>query len=101
MPAAFNPDFIAANQSDRVDNIIKGTNQEVINQIWVDIQNFKKKVDTVIVLWTANTEMYLLPEIDTIEDLDWRISANESLPSSVLYCIACIKEKVLYLNGSP
>jgi len=53
------------------------------------------------VLWTANTEMYLLPEIDTIEDLDRRISANESLPSSVLYVIACIKEKVLYLNGSP
>lgn len=45
MPAAFNPDFIAANQSDRVDNIIKGTNQEVINQLWTDIQNFKKKVD--------------------------------------------------------
>ena len=26
LPAAFNPDFIAANQSDRVDNIIKGNN---------------------------------------------------------------------------
>lgn len=30
LPAAFNPDFIAANQSDRVNNTIKGTNEEVI-----------------------------------------------------------------------
>lgn len=29
----------------------------------------KKKVDTVVVLWTANTEMYMRPELSTIEDL--------------------------------
>ena len=45
--------------------------------------------------------MYLTPEIETIEELERRINQNESLPSSVLYCYACIKEKVLYLNGSP
>jgi len=45
--------------------------------------------------------MYLLPEIDTIEELERRINENESLPSSVLYCYAAIKEQVLYLNGSP
>ena len=26
---------------------------------------------------------------------------NERLPASVLYCVACIEEKILYLNGSP
>ena len=30
MPAAFNPDYIAANQSDRVNSTMKGTNIEVI-----------------------------------------------------------------------
>ena len=30
LPAALNPDYIAANQSDRANNLIKGTNQEVI-----------------------------------------------------------------------
>lgn len=30
LPAALNGDFIAANQSDRSDNVIQGTNQEVI-----------------------------------------------------------------------
>jgi myo-inositol-1-phosphate synthase len=55
----------------------------------------------VIILWTANTEMFLTPEIDTVEDLERRIATNEPLPASVLFCYAAIKEKVLYLNGSP
>lgn len=101
LPAAFNAEYIAANQSDRVDNILRGTNQEVITQIRSDIQAFKTKVDKVIILWTANTEMFFLPEIGTIADLETKISENQSLPASVLYCYAAIKEKVLYLNGSP
>lgn len=101
MAAAFNPEFIAANQSDRVNNTMKGTNTEVIAQIRQDIQNFKQKVDKVIILWTANTEMFLTPEIDSIEELDIKIRENVSLPASVLYCYAAIKEQVLYLNGSP
>jgi hypothetical protein len=36
----------------------------------------KEKVDKVIVLWSANTEMYLLPEIQTVEDLTDRIFRN-------------------------
>lgn len=73
----------------------------MIDQIRKDIQDFKAKTDKVIVLWTANTEMFLLPEIADIEDLEKRISENHSLPASVLYCYAAIKEQVLYLNGSP
>ena len=61
----------------------------------------KEKTDKVIVLWTANTEQYLLPEIPTIEELSSRIERNSQLPASVLYCIAAIEEQVLYLNGSP
>jgi len=33
----------------------------------------KAKTDKVIVLWTANTEMFLLPEINTLDDLLFRI----------------------------
>lgn len=101
MKAAFNPEFIAANQADRVDNILEGTNTEVIDTIRDDIKKAKERNDKVIILWTANTEMYLLPELDTIEDVEKAIKDNVSLPSSVLYCVAAIKEKVLYLNGSP
>lgn len=41
LPAAFNPEYVAANQSDRVDNIITGTNSEIIAHIRKDIQDFK------------------------------------------------------------
>lgn len=52
-------------------------------------------------LWTANTEQYQLPEIDTVEDLLARIKDNKPLASSILYCVAAIEEGILYLNGSP
>ena len=45
--------------------------------------------------------MFYLPEIKTMEELEQKIADNVSLPSSVLYCYAAIKEKILYLNGSP
>jgi hypothetical protein len=52
----------------------------------------KAKTDKVIVLWTANTEMFLLPDINSIDDLESRISNNTPLPASVLYCVAAIQE---------
>lgn len=69
LPAALNPDFIASNQSQRADNVFLGTNEEVITKLRADIQNMKEKVDKVILLWSANTEMYLLPEIDSLDEL--------------------------------
>lgn len=101
LPATLNAEYIAANQADRTDNIFVCENKEVIEQLREDIRKMKEKTDKVIVLWTANTEMYLLPEIQTVEDLMGRVERNEPLPSSVLYCLAAIEEQVLYLNGSP
>ena len=45
--------------------------------------------------------MFMLPEIDTLDKLHMMVSKNIELPASVLYCMAAIEEKVLYLNGSP
>jgi myo-inositol-1-phosphate synthase len=101
LKACLNPDFIASNQSDRADNVRIGTNQDMIDAIRADIRESKKRNDKVIVLWTANTEMFLLPEIQTTEDLYSRIKTNQPLPASVLYCLAAIEEGVTYLNGSP
>lgn len=101
MPAVLNPDFIASNQADRADNVRLGTNQELIDALRADIQECKKRNDKVIVLWTANTEMFLLPEINTLDDLEDRIKNNVPLPASVLYCVAAILEGITYLNSSP
>lgn len=101
LPAAFRGDFIASNQADRADNVINGTNLEIITKLREDIRLMKSQCEKVVVLWTANTEMYMLPEIDTVDKLHMMVSKNHELPASVLYCIAAIEERVLYLNGSP
>lgn len=52
----------------------------------------KKKTDKVIVLWTANTEQYLLPEIESVDDLMKKVERDVKLPASILYCLAAIEE---------
>lgn len=106
--AIFDADFIAANQGERADNVIETRDKwSQIEQIRADIRDFqeKKKLDTVIVLWTANTERYsaVTPGIhDTADGLIAAIKRNESeLAPSVLYAVAAILEKCTYINGSP
>jgi myo-inositol-1-phosphate synthase len=101
LPAALNPDYIAANQSDRASNVMAGTNRELIDRIRADIRAMRARTGKVVVLWTANTEMFLLPQIGAVDDLETRIRTNQPLPASVLYCVAAIEERALYLNGSP
>lgn len=58
MKSVYYPDFIAANQEDRADNILEGNEKSLhLEKIRSDIANFKKEnnLNTVIVLWTANT----------------------------------------------
>ena len=57
-PSIYYPDFIAANQSERANNVISGSKWEHVEHIRNDIRDFKQKqnLDKVIVLWTANTE---------------------------------------------
>lgn len=38
LPGIYDPDFIAANQGDRANNVIKGTKKEQMQQIIKDIQ---------------------------------------------------------------
>ena len=40
-PSIYCPDFIAANQSDRADNLISGTKKEQVEQIRRDIRDFR------------------------------------------------------------
>ena len=65
MKAVFNPDYIASNQKDRISNIFAGTNLECIEKLRKDISEFKKKVDRVVVLWTANTEKNFSTIVDS------------------------------------
>lgn len=60
LPGIYDPDFIAANQDSRANNIIKGSRQHQVDTVRQNIRSFQADtgVDKVIVLWTANTERF-------------------------------------------
>lgn len=106
-PSIYDPDFIAANQLDRADNLITGTRQEQLVRIREDIRDFKKAkdVDKVIVLWTANTERFsdVKPGLNmTMSELETSLKNNESeISPSTIFAMASIMEGCIYINGSP
>ncbi|XP_062378284.1 inositol-3-phosphate synthase 1-A-like [Sardina pilchardus] len=100
------PEFIAANQSHRADNLIQGTKAEQVAQLRRDIRDFKQKsgVDKVIVLWTANTERFCDVATginDTAENLLATIQKGGEVSPSTLFAVASIQEGCAYINGSP
>jgi myo-inositol-1-phosphate synthase len=107
LPSIYFPDFIAANQSERADNILTGSKQEQMQQIQKDIQNFKKSngLDKVLLLWTANTERFASVEEgvnDTAEDLLASIQRDEAeVSASTIFAVASILEGCTFINGSP
>ncbi|EDO40192.1 predicted protein [Nematostella vectensis] len=106
-PSIYCPDFIAANQMDRADNVLVGTKQQMLEQIQWDIRDFKQKnnLDKVIVLWTANTERFCdIKEglNDTAANLLSSIAKDEEEVSpSTIFAVASILEGCSYINGSP
>lgn len=106
-PSIYDPDFIAANQSDRADNLIKGTKLEQYEQIRRDIQDFKKNknLDNILVLWTANTERFsdIKPDLNmTMQELEASLKANKAeISPSTIFAMASIAEGCTYINGSP
>ncbi|KAK3725248.1 Myo-inositol-1-phosphate synthase [Vermiconidia calcicola] len=109
MASVYYPDFIAANQGDRADNVIPGDKacMEHVEHIRKDIRDFKSvhDLDKVIVLWTANTERFadITSGVnDTAVNLMSSISAGHSeIAPSTIFAVACILENAPFINGSP
>jgi myo-inositol-1-phosphate synthase len=109
LPSIYYPDFIAANQEDRADNVLEGSkaSMEHVEHLRKDIRDFKSAndLDKVIVLWTANTERYadIVPGVnDTAENLLKNIKAgHEEISPSTVFAVACILENAPFINGSP
>ncbi|KAK8138995.1 hypothetical protein PG984_002375 [Apiospora sp. TS-2023a] len=109
LPSIYYPDFIAANQEDRADNVLEGSKACMahVDKIRDDIKDFKAKhgLDKVIVQWTANTERYadLIEGVnDTADNLLKAIEAgHEEVSPSTVFAVACILEQVPFINGSP
>lgn len=107
LPSIYIPDFIAANQKDRANNVLQGTKHEMMEKIRSDIREFKAKnnLDSVIVLWSANTERYAVEVAgvnDTAENVLNSLKKNEAeISPSSIFAIASILEGCPYINGSP
>jgi len=108
LPSIYYADFIAANQTDRADNVIPGQDKNAhLEQIRKDIREFKKQngLDKVIVLWTGNTERFASVQSgvnDTADNLLAAIAANEpEISPSTIFAVASILEGSIYINGSP
>ncbi|CAH1108285.1 unnamed protein product [Psylliodes chrysocephalus] len=106
-PSIYCSDFIAANQKNRVDNLISGKKQDQLEKIKSDIADFKKShnLDQVIVLWTANTECFsaVIEGVnDTAENIKKAIFANHSeISPSSIFAYASISMGCTFINGSP
>merc|ERR1712127_1091486 len=108
LPSIYYPDFIAANQADRADNVLPGQDKKKhLDQIRKDIRDFKtaNKLDKVIVLWTANTERFASLQSgvnDTADNLLQAIEDNEpEISPSTIFAVASVLEGSMYINGSP
>ncbi|KAL2222438.1 putative myo-inositol-phosphate synthase [Thermoascus aurantiacus ATCC 26904] len=109
LPSIYYPDFIAANQESRADNVIPGSKAswDHVEHLRNDIREFKAKngLDKVIVLWTANTERYadIIPGVnDTADNLLNAIkSGHPEVAPSTVFAVASILENAPFINGSP
>lgn len=109
LPSIYYPDFIAANQEDRADNLIPGSKASMahVEQIRKDISDFKaaNNLDKVIVQWTANTERFSDVTEGVHDTADNLIKAiedgHEEVSPSTVFAVACILDKVPFINGSP
>jgi myo-inositol-1-phosphate synthase len=109
LPSIYYPDFIAANQEERANNILEGSkaSNAHLEQIRKDIRDFKaaNNLDKVIVQWTANTERYadLVPGVnDTAANLMKAIeSGHAEVAPSTVFAVASILEGAPFINGSP
>ena len=100
LPSIYYPDFIAANQDDRADNVIPGSEASTahVEHLRKDIRTFKaaNPLDKVIVLWTANTERYADVRAgvnDTADNLLRSIEeGHPEVSPSTVFAVACILE---------
>eukprot|EP01138_Halocafeteria_seosinensis_P006081 gb/GECG01006216.1/.p1 GENE.gb/GECG01006216.1/~~gb/GECG01006216.1/.p1 ORF type:complete len:575 (+),score=98.16 gb/GECG01006216.1/:1-1725(+) len=107
LPSIYSKDFIAENQEERADNVLKGNKEELVEKIRQQIRDFKAKnqLDKVVVLWSANTERFS----DVREGLNMTSSQlmnsikkdEDEVSPSTLFAVASILEGCTYINGSP
>src|SRR5262245_47931504 len=103
-PAVFDRQYVK-----RLDgpNVKKGKNKkDLVDQVIADIRKFKAdhRLDRLVMVWCGSTEIFMQesPAHQSIAALEAALEANDpSIPSSMVYAYAAIKEGIPYANGAP
>jgi myo-inositol-1-phosphate synthase len=104
MPAVFERKYVK-----RLDgpNVKKGRNKrELAEQLREDIRRFKSDngLSRLVLIWAGSTEIYLQesPAHATVETFEKALeTSDESIPSSMIYAYAAVKEGIPYANAAP
>jgi myo-inositol-1-phosphate synthase len=104
LPAVFDRRYVK-----RLDgpNVKKGKNKrDLADQVRADIQHFKKQhaLNRLVLVWCGSTEVYLTesPAHQSIEAFEKALEASDdTIPSSMIYAYAAIKEGIPYANAAP
>ncbi|HEX5473760.1 MAG TPA: inositol-3-phosphate synthase [Vicinamibacterales bacterium] len=88
-------------------NVKKGKNKrDLAEQLREDIRRFKKdnNLSRLVMVWAGSTEVYLTesPAHASIESFERALEANDdTIPSSMIYAYAALKEGIPYANAAP
>jgi myo-inositol-1-phosphate synthase len=88
-------------------NVKRGkSKKDLAEQVIADIRKFKKdnNCDRLVMVWCGSTEIYMKEAAahQTIEALEAGLEQNDpSIPPSMIYAYAAIKEGIPYANGAP
>jgi myo-inositol-1-phosphate synthase len=104
MPAVFDRRYVK-----RLDgpNVKKGkTKRDLADQLRDDMRRFKSdnNCDRLVMVWCGSTEVFLTetPAHATLAAFEKALEANDdSIPSSMIYAYAAIKEGIPYANAAP
>jgi myo-inositol-1-phosphate synthase len=104
MPAVFDRRYVK-----RLDgpNVKKGkTKRDLADQLVDDMRRFRNNngCDRLVMVWCGSTEVFLTesPAHATLSAFEKALAANDdSIPSSMIYAYAAIKEGIPYANAAP
>jgi myo-inositol-1-phosphate synthase len=103
-PAVFDRQYVK-----RLDgpNVKKGRNKlDLAEQVIADIRKFKddQRLDRLVMVWCGSTEIFMneASAHQSIEAFEKALAANDvTIPSSMVYAYAALKEGIPYANGAP
>lgn len=106
LPSIYYKDFIASNQSSRVNNTktLKNNKWGDLLQIKSDIDSFKIRhnIEKVVVIWTASTERFSLGKWKNWHELLISISRSDpEVSPSIIFAAAALLSECIFINGSP